>query len=69
LRNVYASPIAADNRIYVSDLDGVTMVFTHDDIPRALAVSTIDEPISASLVAVGKELYIRGEKHLFRVEE
>lgn len=69
LRNVYASPIAADDRIYVSDLDGVTMVFTHDEIPRALSVNVIDEPISASLVAVGKELYIRGENHLFRIED
>ena len=69
IRNVYSSPIAAHDRIYVSDLDGVTMVFTHDDIPRPISANTINEPISASLVAVGKELYIRGEKHLFRIEE
>lgn len=69
IRNVYASPIAADDRIYVSDLDGVTMVFSHDEIPRPISVNTIGEPISASLVAVGSELYIRGETHLFRIEQ
>jgi len=69
IRNVYSSPIAADDRIYVSDLDGTTIVFTHADIPRPIAANSIGEPISASLVAVGKALYIRGETHLFRIEE
>ncbi len=69
IRNVYASPIAANDRIYVSDLDGVTVVFSHSDIPRPLSVNTIGEPISASLVPVGKELYIRGDKHLFKIEK
>ena len=69
IRNVYASPIAADGRIYVSDLDGVTVVFSHGEIPRPIAANTIGEPISASLVAVASELYIRGESHLFRIDE
>ncbi|MCA9211513.1 MAG: PQQ-binding-like beta-propeller repeat protein, partial [Planctomycetales bacterium] len=68
IRNVYSSPIAAQDRIYVSDLDGITVVFSHGEIPRLIAVNTVGEPICASLVAVGKELYIRGETHLFRIE-
>ena len=33
--NVYASPVAAAGRIYVTDLDGATMVMSHGDTPRS----------------------------------
>lgn len=73
LRDIYASPVAAQNRIYVTDREGVTVVFGHTEdeeaeVPRMLAVNPIGETVNASLALVGKQIFIRGEQHLFCIE-
>lgn len=68
LGNIYASPVAADNHLYVTDLDGKTAVVSHSDIPRIVALNDIGEPVSASLALVGNSILIRGESHLFCIE-
>jgi outer membrane protein assembly factor BamB len=65
IRNVYASPVAAAGRIYITDLDGTTMVITHTDVPRVLAVNQLNEGISGSAAIVGKEMFLRGERSLY----
>lgn len=67
IRNVYASPIAVADRIYVTDLDGVTLVLAHDEIPRLLAVNRLDDEFSASLAVAGNELFLRGREYLYCV--
>ncbi|MEQ1828826.1 MAG: PQQ-binding-like beta-propeller repeat protein [Pirellula sp.] len=69
LGNIYSSPIAADGHIYVTDLQGTTAVITHSEVPRVIALNRIDETVSASLVAVNDELFIRSETHLFCIRE
>ena len=39
IRNVYSSPVGAAGRVYITDLDGTTLVITHSDIPRILATN------------------------------
>lgn len=65
LGNVYASPVAAAHRIYITDLDGVTAVLSDDDTPRLLSVNQLDDTISASAAIAGRELFLRGQKHLY----
>ncbi len=65
LGNIYASPVAASGRVYVTDLDGVTLVLTHSGIPRVIAVNRLGENVSASAAVVGREIFLRGDKHLF----
>ena len=68
LGNVYASPVAAAGRIYVTDLDGTTVVLAADDATHAkppLAVNYLDDRISASAAIVGGEMFLRGEKSLY----
>jgi len=65
IRNVYSSPVAASNRIYITDLDGTTLVLSHSDEPDLLAVNQLDDSFSASAAVVGKELFLRGAKHLY----
>jgi outer membrane protein assembly factor BamB len=65
VRNVYASPVAAGNRIYITDLDGTTIVLTDDEVPRVLSVNRLDDQFSASAAIVGKQLFLRGEKTLY----
>jgi len=65
LGNIYASPVAAGGRVYVTDLDGKTAVVSNDDQPKILAINTLDEEFAASPAIVGKELYLRGKSHLY----
>jgi outer membrane protein assembly factor BamB len=67
--NVYASPVAAADRIYITDLDGTTLVMTGGEIPRALAVNRLDDSFSASAAIVGREIFLRGDKHLYCIAE
>lgn len=69
ITNVYASPVAAANRIYVTDLNGTTLVIQSGDLPRLLAQNQLSEPISASAAIVGRELFLRGDKHLYCLAE
>ncbi|MFP6691482.1 MAG: PQQ-binding-like beta-propeller repeat protein, partial [Pirellulales bacterium] len=65
IRNVYASPVAAADRIYITDLDGTTAVLSHGDIPRLLSINRLNDSFSASAAIVGEELFLRGKKHLY----
>ncbi|HUR52740.1 MAG TPA: PQQ-binding-like beta-propeller repeat protein [Gemmataceae bacterium] len=68
-KSFYASPIAAAGRVYFVDRDGTTVVLKAGDAVEVLAVNKLDDKIDASPVAVGKALYLRGEKILYCVEE
>jgi outer membrane protein assembly factor BamB len=69
IRNVYASPVAAAGRVYITDLDGTTLVVSHGDIPRVLAINKLDDSFSASAAVVGRDLILRGEKYLYCIAE
>jgi len=68
LSSLYASPMEADGRIYITDRDGTTLVIERGDKLKVLSVNRLDEPIDASPVAVGKQLFLRGAKHLYCIE-
>jgi len=63
--NIYASPVAGGGRVYVTDLEGNTIVVSHDDRPAVLAFNTLNDEFSASAAIVGRELFLRGKKHLY----
>ena len=65
--NVYASPVAAAERIYVTDLSGATLVLSHAEAPEALAVNRLEDSFSASVALAGRQLYLRGEKNLYAI--
>ena len=46
LGDIYASPVGAASRVYVTDLDGVTLVLSHSQIPRMIAVNQLGEKVS-----------------------
>ena len=47
------SPVAAAGRVYVTDLEGVTLVLSDEETPRTLARNRLDEGISASAAIAG----------------
>ena len=63
--HVYASPVAADGRIYVTSLDGNTTVLSGTAEPEVLAYNILDDTISASLALVEGEVFARGERFLY----
>ncbi len=69
IRNVYGSPVAADGRVYVTDLHGTTVVLSHSDEPEVLARNQLDDSFSASAVLAGRDLYLRGHSFLYALAE
>jgi len=69
VKNVYASPIAAADRVYVVGRDGDAAVLRHGDRLDVLAVNRLDDGFDASPVAVGRTLYLRGRQHLYALRE
>src|SRR5262245_32641917 len=70
IRDVYASPVGAAGRIYVTSRDGVTQVISHGDAtPKMLAVNRLDDSFSASAALVGRELFLRGERYIYCIAE
>ena len=65
LRHVFASPVAAANRLYITDRDGTTLVLSHDNKPQTLASNRLDDSFSATPALAGREIYLRGEQYLY----
>ena len=69
LGSMYASPVGAADRLYVTDLQGSTAVITHSKGPEILAVNRLDDTISASAAVAGRELFLRGARFLYCLAE
>jgi len=62
-----ASPVLADGRIYVTNEDGLTSVFSAGPKFEVLAENAMDE-YTLSTVAVSKgQIFLRTEKHLYAI--
>lgn len=69
VRSFYASPVAAAGRLYFTDRDGTTLVIRQSDKLEVLATNRLGEPVDASPALAGKQMFLRGEKHVWCVEE
>ena len=66
---IFASPVGAANRIYVTGRDGATVVLGHDRTNDILAVNQLNDSFSASPALADRDLYLRGEKYLYCLSE
>ena len=66
---IFASPVGAAGRIYITGRDGSTVVLSHDRDNAVLAVNRLDESFSATPALAGRELYLRGERFLYCLAE
>ena len=69
IRNVYASPVAAGGRLYVTSRDGKTIVLRAGPTLEVLAVNTLDDGFDASPAIVDGEIYLRGQQFLYCIAE
>ena len=66
--NFSASPVFADGRIYFPSEEGVTTVIAPGHRFRKLATNKLDGRIMASLAISGTAIYLRTQRHLYRIE-
>ena len=69
LRNLYASPVAAKDRVYVLSREGTCVVLKQGPKPEVLAANALEEKTDASMVLAGKDVFIRGQTHLYCIAE
>lgn len=66
MKQIYASPMAVDGRIYFAGRKGSMIVIKHSDTFEVLAANSLDdEGFDASPVVVGDELYLKGDTYLY----
>ena len=65
VRNVFASPVGANGRVYVVGRDGTTVVIRHGSTFEVLASNSLDDQFDASPALGDQELYLRGHRYLY----
>ena len=68
LREIYASPVAAGGYVFLTDRSGTTVVIKDSDEFEVVATNSVGETVDATPAPVGNQLFIKGEKHLFCIE-
>ena len=66
---IYASPVAAADRVYFTGRDGTTVVIQPGDELKVLAVNHLDDPMDASPAIVGRQMFLRGKEYLYCLEQ
>jgi outer membrane protein assembly factor BamB len=69
LTTLYASPVCAADRVYFTDREGTTLVIKNGDKLEPLATNRLGDPVDASPVVVGRQLFLRAEQNLYCIEE
>jgi len=67
MKRIYASPVGAADRIYITSREGVTLVMKNQPKLDVLAINKLPEGIDASPAIVGRELFLRGQRHLYKI--
>jgi outer membrane protein assembly factor BamB len=64
-----ASPVAFDGKILLTSEDGDTFVVKAGPKHEVVRTNTVGEPVYASPAVADGKLFIRGEKHLYAIEQ
>jgi hypothetical protein len=69
LSGIYASPVGADGRVYVTGRAGTTLVLERASELNVLATNELDDRIDASPALAGNQLFLRGKTYLYCIAE
>ena len=69
LFGVYASPVATEDRIYVTGRSGNVAVLMPGKELKVERINKLGEPVDASPAIVGNEIYVRSRTHLYCIAE
>jgi outer membrane protein assembly factor BamB len=67
LGEVFASPVGADGKVYITGRDGISLVLKHGPALEVLAENRLDDGFDASPALVDGEMFMRGYKYLYSV--
>jgi len=62
-----ASPVAFDGKVLITSQDGDTYVVKAGPVYEIIGTNPLGEQVFGSLALVGDSIYIRAEKHLYRI--
>lgn len=65
---IYASPMAAKDRIYITSRGGATVILSSKQLPKVIGVNVLRDSFNASPIAIENQLILRGEKFLYCLE-
>jgi outer membrane protein assembly factor BamB len=65
LSEVFASPVGAAGRVYITGRDGTTLVIRNGGTFEVLARNVLDDGFDASPALVDNEIYMRGYRYLY----
>jgi outer membrane protein assembly factor BamB len=69
LTGVYASPVGAQDRVYLAGRDGGVLVLKRGPQVEVLAKNKFADGFDASPAAVGNQLFLRGREHMYALAE
>jgi outer membrane protein assembly factor BamB len=67
--HLYASFVGVQDRIYIPDLNGNTLVVKNGAKFEPLATNALDDSFSASPIVIGDALYLRGNRSLYCISK
>ena len=68
LKRMYASPVAAGDRIYLTSREGVTLVIKNSAELDVISTNRLTDEIDASPAIVGNQIFLRGKSNLYCIE-
>jgi outer membrane protein assembly factor BamB len=69
ISEIYSSPVAARDRVYLTSRDGTTLVIRHGAAFAVMARNSLDDGFDASAALVDGDLYLRGYRYLYDIAE
>ncbi len=69
VRSIYASPVAANGKVFFVGRGGTTVVLEDGDEFQVLATNKLDDLIDATPALVGNQIFLRGKSSLYCIEE
>lgn len=69
LGDIYASPVAANGKLYFVGRKGTTVVLAPGDELKVLATNQLDDNFHASPALWGNQMFLRGMRYLYCLEE
>ncbi len=63
----YASPIVADGTVYLMDMSGIMHIFKPGPEYKSIAMPELGEDVTCTAAIMGKSLFIRSTKNLYRI--
>jgi outer membrane protein assembly factor BamB len=65
IEGVYASPVAAADRIYIAGRNGVTYVIKPSEELEVLSINKLDDGFDCSPAFVDNKMYLKGKQYLY----